>query len=78
MKVCIDVSAAVHRRAGLGRYAQELVRALVAHVAVRDTAELSVDEREEPVQGLCVAAAPGDQEPGHVCRRGSGQRDLPA
>lgn len=30
MKVCIDVSAAVHRRAGLGRYAQELVRALVA------------------------------------------------
>lgn len=30
MKVCIDVSAAVHRRAGLGRYTQELVRALVA------------------------------------------------
>ena len=30
MKVCFDVSAAVHRRAGLGRYAQELVRALVA------------------------------------------------
>ena len=29
MKVCIDVSAAVHRRAGLGRYAHELVRALV-------------------------------------------------
>ena len=30
MRVCIDVSAAVHRRAGLGRYAQELTRALVA------------------------------------------------
>jgi glycosyltransferase involved in cell wall biosynthesis len=30
MKICIDVSAAVHRRAGLGRYAQELTRALVA------------------------------------------------
>ncbi len=30
MKVCIDVSAAVHRRAGLGRYAQELTRALAA------------------------------------------------
>ncbi len=30
MKICIDVSAAVHRRAGLGRYAQELIRALVA------------------------------------------------
>jgi glycosyltransferase involved in cell wall biosynthesis len=29
MKVCIDVSAAVHRRAGLGRYAHELTRALV-------------------------------------------------
>src|SRR5512136_2801089 len=30
MRICIDVSAAVHRRAGLGRYAHELVRALVA------------------------------------------------
>jgi glycosyltransferase involved in cell wall biosynthesis len=30
LKVCIDVSAAVHRRAGLGRYAQELVTGLVA------------------------------------------------
>jgi glycosyltransferase involved in cell wall biosynthesis len=30
MRVCIDVSAAVHHRAGLGRYAQELTRALVA------------------------------------------------
>jgi glycosyltransferase involved in cell wall biosynthesis len=30
LKICIDVSAAVHRRAGLGRYTQELVRALVA------------------------------------------------
>ena len=30
MKVCLDVSAAVHRRAGLGRYAHELIRALVA------------------------------------------------
>ena len=29
LKVCIDVSAAVHRRAGLGRYAQELVTGLV-------------------------------------------------
>ncbi len=30
MRVCIDVSAAVHRRAGLGRYAQELIGALAA------------------------------------------------
>jgi glycosyltransferase involved in cell wall biosynthesis len=29
LRVCIDVSAAVHRRAGLGRYAQELVKGLV-------------------------------------------------
>jgi glycosyltransferase involved in cell wall biosynthesis len=29
LKVCIDVSAAVHRRAGLGRYTQELVKGLV-------------------------------------------------
>ena len=29
LKACIDVSAAVHRRAGLGRYAQELVKGLV-------------------------------------------------
>jgi glycosyltransferase involved in cell wall biosynthesis len=28
-RVCLDVSAAVHRRAGLGRYAQELVKGLV-------------------------------------------------
>ena len=30
MRICLDVSAAVHRRAGLGRYALELTRALVA------------------------------------------------
>jgi glycosyltransferase involved in cell wall biosynthesis len=29
VRVCLDVSAAVHRRAGLGRYAQELMAALV-------------------------------------------------
>ena len=29
LHVCIDVSAAVHRRAGLGRYAHELIKALV-------------------------------------------------
>jgi glycosyltransferase involved in cell wall biosynthesis len=29
LKVCLDVSAAVHRRAGLGRYAHELVKGLV-------------------------------------------------
>ncbi len=33
MRVCLDVSAAVHRRAGLGRYAHELIAALVAQAA---------------------------------------------
>jgi len=30
VRICLDVSAAVHRRAGLGRYTLELTRALVA------------------------------------------------
>lgn len=30
MRICLDLSAAVHRRAGLGRYAQELATALLA------------------------------------------------
>jgi glycosyltransferase involved in cell wall biosynthesis len=30
MRICVDVSPAVHRRAGLGRYAQELTSALLA------------------------------------------------
>jgi glycosyltransferase involved in cell wall biosynthesis len=29
MRICLDVSAAVHRRAGLGRYTHELLRALL-------------------------------------------------
>ena len=33
MRVCLDVSAAVHRRAGLGRYAHELIAALVEQAA---------------------------------------------
>ena len=28
LRICIDVSAAVHHRAGLGRYAHELVKGL--------------------------------------------------
>ena len=38
MRVCIDVSAAVHRRAGLGRYAHELIAALVEQGAHEYTA----------------------------------------
>ena len=38
MRVCLDVSAAVHRRAGLGRYAHELIAALVDQGAHEYTA----------------------------------------
>jgi len=38
MRVCIDVSAAVHRRAGLGRYVHELIAALVEQGAHEYTA----------------------------------------
>jgi glycosyltransferase involved in cell wall biosynthesis len=38
MRVCLDVSAAVHRRAGLGRYAHELIAALVDQAAHEYTA----------------------------------------
>ena len=38
MRVCIDVSAAVHRRAGLGRYAHGLIAALVEQGAHEYTA----------------------------------------
>ncbi len=33
MTIYFDISAAVHRRAGLGRYAESLARALLAHLA---------------------------------------------
>jgi glycosyltransferase involved in cell wall biosynthesis len=39
LKVCIDVSAAVHHRAGLGRYAQELVMGLTT---LRDASPLQL------------------------------------
>ena len=35
MRIYLDVAAAVHRRAGLGRYAESLTRALVAHDPTR-------------------------------------------
>jgi glycosyltransferase involved in cell wall biosynthesis len=41
LRVCIDVSAAVHQRAGLGRYAHELVKELV---------ELDSSENASPLQ----------------------------
>jgi glycosyltransferase involved in cell wall biosynthesis len=48
LRVCIDVSAAVHRRGGLGRYAHELVKGLV-----------ELDKSEAfPSQSISIATAP--------------------
>ncbi len=48
LKACIDVSAAVHRRAGLGRYAQELVKGLVD--LGRDAVAAPAGEGTSPLQ----------------------------
>src|SRR5512145_1530401 len=48
LKVCIDVSAAVHQRAGLGRYAQELVKGLVD--IGRGAVAAPVGEETSPLQ----------------------------
>jgi glycosyltransferase involved in cell wall biosynthesis len=52
MAIYVDVSAAVHRRAGLGRYSESLVRAL-AEVIPRELAFFYNREQGiEPLQGL--------------------------
>ncbi|HSD83916.1 MAG TPA: glycosyltransferase family 1 protein [Anaerolineae bacterium] len=48
LRVCIDVSAAVHRRAGLGRYAQELVKGLADRE--RDAVTAPQGEETSPLQ----------------------------
>ncbi len=52
MAVCLDVSAAVHRRAGLGRYAESLARALVAAHPHRYTLFYNRERGVEPLAGL--------------------------
>jgi glycosyltransferase involved in cell wall biosynthesis len=52
MAICLDVSAAVHRRAGLGRYAESLARALVAAHPHRYTLFYNRERGVEPLVGL--------------------------
>ncbi|HIE37494.1 MAG TPA: glycosyltransferase family 1 protein [Anaerolineales bacterium] len=52
MSIYIDVSAAVHRRAGLGRYAESLARALVAAHPDRYGLFYNREQGVEPLRGL--------------------------
>jgi glycosyltransferase involved in cell wall biosynthesis len=52
MTVYLDVSAAVHRRAGLGRYAESLARALVAACPDRYALFYNRERGVEPLVGL--------------------------
>jgi glycosyltransferase involved in cell wall biosynthesis len=56
LRVCIDVSAAVHQRAGLGRYAQELVKGLVE----LGRGEASLHE-SPPIKITATSGTPIDQ-----------------
>jgi len=68
LRVCIDVSAAVHHRAGLGRYAQELVKGLV---------ELSLSDREDAVSEQDLSDASPLQITAFYHQRGEAQLDPP-
>lgn len=71
LRVCIDVSAAVHRRAGLGRYAQELVKGLVDLRSDTVSAPIVRGEETSPLQitafyhqrGEAILEPPIDQLP---------------
>ncbi len=52
MTIYLDVSAAVHRRAGLGRYAESLTRALVAAHPTRYSLFYNREQGVEPLTGL--------------------------
>ncbi len=52
MVIYLDVSAAVHRRAGLGRYAESLTRALVALAPERYALFYNREHGVEPLTGL--------------------------
>jgi glycosyltransferase involved in cell wall biosynthesis len=53
MPAYIDVSAAVHRRAGLGRYAENLARALLQAEPHRYALFYNRERGVEPLTGLC-------------------------
>jgi hypothetical protein len=50
--IYVDISAAVHRRAGLGRYAESLTRALVAQDADRYGVFYNRERGVQPLPGL--------------------------
>ncbi len=52
MPIYLDVSAAVHRRAGLGRYAESLTRALIARAPDRYALFYNRERGAEPLAGL--------------------------
>jgi glycosyltransferase involved in cell wall biosynthesis len=52
MSIYLDISAAVHRRAGLGRYAESLARALVAAHPDRYALFYNEERGVEPLAGL--------------------------
>ena len=52
MTIYFDLSAAVHRRAGLGRYAESLARALVPLLGDRLGFFYNAEEGIQPVVGL--------------------------
>jgi hypothetical protein len=64
-----DVDQAQVRLVNERRGLEGMVRALVAHVAMRDALQFGVDERDQLLERGSIAASPGRQEPGHVGRR---------
>lgn len=52
MTIYIDISAAVHRRAGLGRYAESLTRALIPHLPGALTLFYNREQGIEPLPDL--------------------------
>lgn len=82
LRVCIDVSAAVHHRAGLGRYAQELVKGLVdigrGEASPHESSPINiVATANTPIDRLALS----DASPLHITafyhQRGEAQLDPP-
>lgn len=57
MKIYVDVSAAVHHRAGLGRYAESLTRALVQQIPEALALFYNREAGVEPLDGLAALRA---------------------
>jgi hypothetical protein len=55
----------VHETRGL----QRVICPLVTEVAGGDAAQLPVDNRDQTLEGIAVAVAPGEEQPRHVSWR---------